>query len=70
MPSQCPRKEFNDLLQKCNKNDEFMGSTLKIHSENNIMNNIKNLLYTDWIRIKIFFHNQSKCSNCFQQKWP
>jgi hypothetical protein len=69
--NQCPIKEFAELLQKQQQsadNNEIIGSTLQVHSENNIWANAKNLLFTDWLRLKIYFHNRSKCPSCSQEK--
>jgi hypothetical protein len=66
MSHQCPRKEFYDLLKQ--QNDEIQGSSLKIYSENNVISHIKNVIFTDWLRLKIYFHSRSKCSTCSQQK--
>ena len=66
---QCPIKEFAHLLA-CTENDEVIGSSLRVYSGNNIWSNIKNVLFTDWLRLKIHFHDRSKCSTCSQQKFP
>lgn len=56
----CPLQYFFDIL----KNQEFIGSTLDIYKERNICNTIKNLFFTEILRIKIYLHNKKKCQIC------
>ncbi len=67
MTHYCPRKEFYDLLQKSTDSDEVMGSSLSIYPGDSVFNHIKNTILTDWLRLKIYFHDTQKCENCLQK---
>ena len=66
---QCPRKEFAELLEKQNaENNGVPGSTLIKYSGNNLSSNIKNILFTDWLLLRIYFHHTTKCPDCLKKQ--
>ena len=66
----CPIKEFNKVLAEQEKYDVEMATStlLKYDPGKGFINQVKNQIYTEWLRIQIKFHSKRDCSWCKPHK--
>jgi hypothetical protein len=58
----CPVKRFRNIVEKNISDYGYATSTLIYYNPDNIINSIKNLIFTEWLRLTIYFHK--KCEYC------
>ncbi len=59
----CPKREYLTLLESMiASNSDIIGSTLWKLEPTNLCNQLYNVMYTDWLRFRIFCHR--RCEEC------
>lgn len=62
----CPAKEYKKLITFSKKYDIEMATSVlyKYNPRGGFINQLKNAIYTEWLRIQIRLHSKKHCQWC------